>query len=222
MPTFDNAAVDGYAFASERLAGRRPPFDVPIIGRVAAGVLTLLVVLAVTRDRLPRDLRLWGHLSVVALLGVALPLTLFGFGEQRIPSLLAGIWNATTPLIALPLAAPAAPGVPPGVPADDDNLVRTLGATVKRSGRTTEADAHLIADFSGRPVAIFTHGEGHVVNSKVVQQAIAGKSRHHCQACAVIINRRFTGGAQDFAQRSGCTLIGIEQFPDFVMGRREL
>ena len=37
LPTFDNAAVDGYAFASDRMAGRRPPFDVPIIGRVAAG-----------------------------------------------------------------------------------------------------------------------------------------------------------------------------------------
>jgi drug/metabolite transporter (DMT)-like permease len=73
-------------------------------GRVAAGVVTLLVVLAVTRDRLPRDLKLWGHLMVVAALGVSVPFTLFGFGEQRVSSVLAGIWNATTPLVALPLA----------------------------------------------------------------------------------------------------------------------
>ncbi|MBG0564002.1 DMT family transporter [Actinoplanes sp. NEAU-A11] len=73
-------------------------------GRVAAGVLILLAVLAVTRDRLPRDARLWGHLMVVALLGVVLPFTLFGFGEQRVSSVLAGIWNAATPLVALPLA----------------------------------------------------------------------------------------------------------------------
>jgi drug/metabolite transporter (DMT)-like permease len=73
-------------------------------GRVAAGLLTLLVVLAVTRDRLPRDARLWGHLAVVALLGVVLPFTLFGYGEQRVSSVLAGIWNAATPLVALPLA----------------------------------------------------------------------------------------------------------------------
>jgi len=72
-------------------------------GRVAAGVLTLLVVLAVTRDRLPREWRLWGHLAVVGLLGVSLPFTLFGFGEQRVSSVLAGIWNAATPLVALPL-----------------------------------------------------------------------------------------------------------------------
>lgn len=73
-------------------------------GRVSTGVLTLLVVLAVTRDRLPRDARLWGHLSVVALLGVTVPFTLFGYGEQRVSSVLAGIWNAATPLVALPLA----------------------------------------------------------------------------------------------------------------------
>lgn len=74
-------------------------------GRVTAGALTLLVVLAVTRGRLPRDRRLWGHLFVVGALGVAFPFTLFGFGEQRVSSILAGIWNAATPLVALPLAA---------------------------------------------------------------------------------------------------------------------
>ena len=73
-------------------------------GRVAAGVLTLLVVLAATRDRLPRGPVLWGHLAVVAALGVSVPFTLFGFGEQRVSSVLAGIWNAATPLVALPLA----------------------------------------------------------------------------------------------------------------------
>jgi drug/metabolite transporter (DMT)-like permease len=73
--------------------------------RVAAGAGVLLAVLAVTRDRLPREPRLWGHLVVVAALGVAIPFTLFGYGEQRVSSVLAGIWNAATPLVALPLAA---------------------------------------------------------------------------------------------------------------------
>ncbi|MEH0930691.1 DMT family transporter [Micromonospora sp. CPCC 205558] len=72
--------------------------------RVLAGALTLLVVLAVLRDRLPREPRVWAHLTVVAAFGVAVPFTLFGYGEQRVESMLAGIWNATTPLIVLPLA----------------------------------------------------------------------------------------------------------------------
>lgn len=74
------------------------------LGRVAAGALTLLILLAVLRDRLPRDPRLWLHLSVVAAVGVALPFTLFGYGEQRVSSILAGIWNATTPLATLPMS----------------------------------------------------------------------------------------------------------------------
>ncbi|WP_431947881.1 DMT family transporter [Micromonospora marina] len=72
--------------------------------RVATGALTLFVVLAVLRDRLPRDPRVWAHMFVVAAFGVAVPFTLFGYGEQRVESMLAGIWNATTPLIVLPLA----------------------------------------------------------------------------------------------------------------------
>jgi drug/metabolite transporter (DMT)-like permease len=75
------------------------------LGRLSAGALTLLVILVLTRDRLPRDPRLWGHLAVVAMVSNAVPFTLFGYGEQRVSSVLAGIWNATTPLVALPLSA---------------------------------------------------------------------------------------------------------------------
>jgi drug/metabolite transporter (DMT)-like permease len=71
------------------------------LARVGVGALTLLAVLAVTRQRLPRDPRLWAHLGVVAVLMNAAPFTLFGFGEQRVSSVLAGIWNATTPLVTL-------------------------------------------------------------------------------------------------------------------------
>ncbi|MGI5212856.1 DMT family transporter [Plantactinospora sp. CA-290183] len=74
------------------------------LGRVVAGALVLLVVLAVLRDRLPRDPVLWLHLAVISAVGVVVPFTLFGYGEQRVSSMLAGIWNATTPLMVLPLA----------------------------------------------------------------------------------------------------------------------
>jgi drug/metabolite transporter (DMT)-like permease len=74
------------------------------LGRVGAGAFTLLVALVVLRDRLPRDPLLWLHSTVTAGIGVALPFTLFGYGEQRVSSILAGIWNATTPLVVLPMA----------------------------------------------------------------------------------------------------------------------
>ena len=74
------------------------------LGRVIAGATVLLTILAVKRQALPRDPKLWLHSFVVGAVGSAIPWTLFGFGEQRIPSLLAGIWNGITPLIVLPMA----------------------------------------------------------------------------------------------------------------------
>jgi Restriction endonuclease len=101
-------------------------------------------------------------------------------------------------------------------------VCRTLGATVDRTRRTTDADANLIAEFGNRRIAVVTQAEEHIVNSSAVQHALAGKERHHCASSAIILNRRFTGAAQDYAQRNGCTLVGIEQFPDFVLGKIEV
>ena len=77
------------------------------LGRVASGALVLLLILLATGGRLPRTAGTWGHNAVIAVIGVALPFTLFGYGEQRISSILAGIWNSITPLVVLPLAVMA-------------------------------------------------------------------------------------------------------------------
>ena len=73
------------------------------MGRVASGALVLLLILLATGGRLPRG-GTWGHNAVIAVIGVVIPFTLFGYGEQRISSILAGIWNSVTPLVVLPLA----------------------------------------------------------------------------------------------------------------------
>jgi HJR/Mrr/RecB family endonuclease len=101
-------------------------------------------------------------------------------------------------------------------------VCRTLGAKVERVGRSGSDDANLIADFGSRRVAILTEAKDHNVNSATIHLAIAAKSRHNCDSCAVIINRRFTGAAQDFAQRNGCAAVGTGEFPDFVLGKLEL
>ncbi|WP_428963164.1 DMT family transporter [Micromonospora fluostatini] len=98
------AAIWGSSFLFIKV-GIRELHPVHLAGyRVATATLTLLVVLAVLRDRLPREGRTWLHLTVVGAFQVALPFTFFAYGEQRIESLLAGIWNATTPLVVLPMA----------------------------------------------------------------------------------------------------------------------
>jgi drug/metabolite transporter (DMT)-like permease len=79
------------------------------LGRVALGALTLLALVAWRRERLPTGRRLWGHLAILSLLWNALPFTLFAYGETRIPSVLAGLCNATTPLLTLVVALVAFP-----------------------------------------------------------------------------------------------------------------
>jgi hypothetical protein len=99
---------------------------------------------------------------------------------------------------------------------------RTLGAKAERTGRVAGEDVNLIVDFGSRRAAILTQGEGNTVTSDTVRQAIAAKDRLRCDSCAVIINRRFTGAAQDYAQRNGCAAIGAAEFPDFVMGKVQI
>jgi drug/metabolite transporter (DMT)-like permease len=67
-------------------------------GRIAIGAIVLIIAVYASGDRLPRDRRIWLHSAVSALFLHSIPFTLFPFGEERIPSILAGIWNATTPL----------------------------------------------------------------------------------------------------------------------------
>ncbi|MER7024053.1 MULTISPECIES: DMT family transporter [Streptomyces] len=77
------------------------------LGRVACGAAVLLAVLAVKRQRLPRSARTWAHLTVAALFLNALPFSLFAFAELTIPSTLAGICNATSPLWGMALSVVA-------------------------------------------------------------------------------------------------------------------
>jgi len=74
------------------------------LGRIAFGALALGIVVALTRQRLSADPRLWAHNTFIAAVGTAAPFTLFAYGEQRVSSVLAGIWNSVTPLVVLPLA----------------------------------------------------------------------------------------------------------------------
>lgn len=87
--------TDGYA-----------PFHVTF-GRLLFGTLVLAAAMAVKRERLPRGARIWGHLAMAALLLNALPFSLFAYAELTIPSTLAGICNATSPLWGMALSVVA-------------------------------------------------------------------------------------------------------------------
>ncbi|MFI2120405.1 DMT family transporter [Streptomyces sp. NPDC020299] len=79
------------------------PFQVTF-GRLVFGTAVLGAAMAVKRERLPRGARTWGHLAVAAFLLNALPFSLFAYSELTIPSTLAGICNATSPLWGMALS----------------------------------------------------------------------------------------------------------------------
>ncbi|MFE9995495.1 DMT family transporter [Streptomyces avermitilis] len=79
------------------------PFHVTL-GRLVFGTAVLAVAMAVKRERLPRGARTWGHLAVAAFFLNALPFSLFAYSELTIPSTLAGICNATSPLWGMALS----------------------------------------------------------------------------------------------------------------------
>jgi drug/metabolite transporter (DMT)-like permease len=98
------SAIWGSSFLFIKVADRAvPPVGVALV-RVVVGAATLLCVLGVQRFSLPRGRRTWAHLAVVALIGNVLPFSLIAYGETQISSVLAGIWNATTPLLTLLVA----------------------------------------------------------------------------------------------------------------------
>lgn len=70
-------------------------------GRIVLGAMTLLLVSAVKRLPLPDSPLVWLHLGVVALFLCVAPFTLFAWAQRDIPSGLASIYNATTPLMTL-------------------------------------------------------------------------------------------------------------------------
>lgn len=98
------ALIWGLSFLLIKLGEDRLAAPHVALGRMLAGTATLAVILGVRRERLPSGWRTWGHLAVAGLLLNAVPFSLIAYGEQYVSSVVAGIWNATTPLFTLPVA----------------------------------------------------------------------------------------------------------------------
>ncbi|MCX5419306.1 DMT family transporter [Streptomyces sp. NBC_00078] len=98
------SAIWGFSFLLIKVGTEGyAPFQVTL-GRLVFGTAVLAVAMTVKRERLPRGARTWGHLAVAAFLLNALPFSLFAYSELTIPSTLAGICNATSPLWGMALS----------------------------------------------------------------------------------------------------------------------
>jgi drug/metabolite transporter (DMT)-like permease len=65
------------------------------------GGTSLLIVVFMFRQKLPRVVSHWFHISMVAILLNAAPGFLFAVGQQNVSSSIAGVINATTPLMTV-------------------------------------------------------------------------------------------------------------------------
>jgi drug/metabolite transporter (DMT)-like permease len=73
--------------------------------RLGIGLALLAIVVAVAREPLPRNPRVYGHLVVMSVINIVLPFFLITSAERTVDSALASILNGTVPLFAIVIAA---------------------------------------------------------------------------------------------------------------------
>jgi drug/metabolite transporter (DMT)-like permease len=95
------ALIWGSGFFFIAVALRRFPPILLTFARLALGAGVLVPFVLAREGGLPRGRRLWGHLTLAALLSNAVPYTLFALAETDVPSSVAGVINSTTPLWVL-------------------------------------------------------------------------------------------------------------------------
>jgi len=72
--------------------------------RLLLGALTLGLFVLARRERLPRSLRVWGHMLVLGVSFCVAPFLLFAWAQQHVTSGLGSIYNATTPIMTAIMA----------------------------------------------------------------------------------------------------------------------
>jgi len=72
--------------------------------RLAVGAILLWAVVRLTRQPLPREPRIYGHLFVMGLVNIVIPFALITWAEQSVDSSLAAILTAPVPLFAIVIA----------------------------------------------------------------------------------------------------------------------
>jgi drug/metabolite transporter (DMT)-like permease len=82
------------------LAHSLPPFTI-VLGRVGIAAVVLNLVMLALRRPLPLDWRLWGGFAVMGILNNVASFSLTAYGIRYIPSGMASILNASTPVFTV-------------------------------------------------------------------------------------------------------------------------
>jgi drug/metabolite transporter (DMT)-like permease len=76
-----------------------------VAARLGIGLAFLAAVVAIAREQLPREPKMYGHLLVMSVVNIALPFALITTAEQSVDSALAAILNGAVPLFVIIIAA---------------------------------------------------------------------------------------------------------------------
>jgi drug/metabolite transporter (DMT)-like permease len=104
------SAIWGSSFLFIKLAVAAIPPMTLVAARLGLAALAMLLFLAATGRRLPRDRGIWTGFLMVAVVGNVIPFFLINWGEVTVDSSLAAIMLATNPLATMVLAHVFAPG----------------------------------------------------------------------------------------------------------------
>ncbi|MGZ0711217.1 DMT family transporter (plasmid) [Coraliomargarita sp. W4R53] len=72
--------------------------------RLVLGALALGVFVLIRREPFPRAVRIWFHMTVLAITFCVVPFLLFSWAQQHVTSGLGSIYNATTPIMTAIMA----------------------------------------------------------------------------------------------------------------------
>ena len=72
--------------------------------RVVAGGIFMFVFWLISREKLPKDIKLWGHIAFAGVIGIGIPFIFFPWAEQYVTSAVASIYNGLTPIMTAIIA----------------------------------------------------------------------------------------------------------------------
>jgi hypothetical protein len=118
-------------------------------------------------------------------------------------------------------------------------VCRTLGANVQRGATPTgpissevpatgargvirRLPTTLYVTLSPKRFAVAAISDINPFHAAAVRQVIDYLAQQGCDDLGIITNTRLTAGSKEFAKSRHCTLIGEEEFPDFVLGKSTL
>jgi hypothetical protein len=118
-------------------------------------------------------------------------------------------------------------------------VCRTLGANVQRGatpagpisaevpatgarGVIRRLPTTLYVTLSPKRFAVAAISDINPFHAAAVRQVIDYLAQQGCDDLGIITNTRLTAGSKEFAKSRHCTLIGEEEFPDFVLGKSTL